>query len=112
MSRFDDAPGAGITGAMSLAATDALAARGRSHTLLRELLDARAALLHREERELLLDAADALLFDEPEAADKRENARALLAELIASERWMVGPAEGVLTALDGCGGRFPVPLSF
>ena len=88
-------------------ATDRLAARGRSHTQLRELLDARAPILHGHERETLLDAADALLFDEPEATAKREEARALLAELVASERWMIGPAEGALTALDGCGGKFP-----
>jgi len=48
--------------------TDTLAARGRSHTQLRDLLDARAPILHLHERELLLDAADALLFDEAAAA--------------------------------------------
>src|SRR3954465_14754329 len=49
---------------------DSLAARGRSHTHLRELLDARDPLLHGREREQLLDTADALLFGEPEADEK------------------------------------------
>ena len=82
---------------------DTLAARGASHTRLRELLDARATILHSHEREALLDAADALLFDEPEAADKREGAHELLDGLIESGRWLPEPAVAVGDALDGCG---------
>ena len=81
---------------------DSLAARGRSHTHLRELLDARDPILHANERELLLDAADALLFDEPEAESKLGDARALLADLVESGRWMQGPADEVAVALEGC----------
>jgi len=93
---------------MSFLETDALAARGRAHTALRDLLDHRAPALRPQERDLLLDAADALLFDEAEAPEKREAARALLADLVATERWMLGPAEGALSALDGCGSRAPI----
>ena len=84
-------------------ATDRLAARGRSHTQLRELLDARASILHAGEREVLLDAADALLFDEPDAPAKRAAARELLGMLVESGRWMAGPADEAAAALDGCG---------
>ena len=81
---------------------DSLAARGRSHTHLRELLDARAPILHASERERLLDAADALLFDEPEGDAKLAEARSLLAEMVESGRWVQGPADEVATALEGC----------
>ena len=83
--------------------TSSLAARGRSHTQLRDLLDARAQILHPHERELLLEAADALLFDEPEGDVKRAAARELLATLVESGRWMQGPADEAAAALDGCG---------
>ena len=81
---------------------DSLAARGRSHTRLRELLDARDPLLHSHEREQLLDAADALLFDEPEREEKLAEARLLLNEMVESGRWIQGPADEVLGALEGC----------
>jgi hypothetical protein len=81
---------------------DSLAARGRSHTHLRELLDARDPILHAPERELLLDAADALLFDEPDGDVKVSEARNLLGELVESGRWVQGPADEVLGALEGC----------
>jgi hypothetical protein len=84
-------------------ATDRLAARGRSHTQLRELLQARETILHAEEREALLDAADALLFDEPDAAAKRAAAHEILNGLVESGRWVAGPAEEAAAALDGCG---------
>jgi hypothetical protein len=82
--------------------SDSLADRGRSHTRLRELLDARESLLHANERELLLDAADALLFDEPEGDEKLHGARELLTEMVESGRWLAGPADDVMEALEGC----------
>jgi hypothetical protein len=88
-------------------ATDRLAARGRSHTHLRELLDARESILHAPEREVLLDAADALLFDEPDAPDKRAEARDVLTMLVESGRWLAGPADEAAAALDGCGAAEP-----
>jgi hypothetical protein len=88
--------------------TASLAARGRSHTQLRELLDARAQILHPHERELLLDAADALLFGEPDGDVKRAAARELLAMLVESGRWMQAPADEAAAALEGCG---PLPAS-
>ena len=72
--------------------TDTLAARGRSHTQLRELLD----------------AADALLFDEADGDVKRAAARDLLSSLVESGRWLPGPADEATAALDGCG---PLPAN-
>jgi hypothetical protein len=60
-----------------------LARRGRAHTRLRELLDARGpAMLHAYERELLVDAADALLFNEPDSLERRDAALDLLDDLV------------------------------
>jgi len=85
---------------------ESLVERGRSHTRLRELLDARDSLLHGNEREQLLDAADAQLFEEPEAAEKLIAACILLDEMVASGRWVQGPADEVQAAIEGC--RRPV----
>jgi hypothetical protein len=82
--------------------SDSLADRGRSHTRVRELLEARETILHAQEREQLLDAADALLFDEPEADEKLAGARELLTEMVISGRWLEGPAGDVVAALEGC----------
>jgi hypothetical protein len=88
--------------------TETLAARGRSHTQLRQLLDARESLLHGHERETLLDAADALLFCEPDAEAKRSAAHELLERLVESGRWLSAPADEARAALDGCG---PLPAN-
>ena len=82
---------------------DGRSARARSHTLLRRLLADRAAILHRDEHTLLLDAADALLFDEPDALAKRASGRQVLATLVDNDRWQPDPAAEVRAALDGCG---------
>src|SRR3954447_21204812 len=101
MSR-EQRPAAATTESMSYE-TDTLAARGRSHTQLRQLLDARESLVHGHERETLLDAADALLFCEPDAEAKRAAAHELLEHLVDSGRWLAGPADEAAAALDGCG---------
>jgi hypothetical protein len=85
-----------------------MAARAHSHTRLRHLIADRAAILHRDERELLLDAADALLFDEPDGIAKLASGRALLAALVKSDRWLPDPAAEVGGALAGCGTAEPV----
>jgi hypothetical protein len=75
--------------------------RGRAHTLLRAELD-RQGPLHRRERELLLDAADALLFDEPERADRKVEALYLLTSLETSERRSEAQTSRLRDALQGC----------
>ena len=76
--------------------------RGRNHTALRCELD-RQALLRGEERELLPVAADALLFNEPDALVKRAHAMDLLDALAANGRRSDREAERLRNALDGCG---------
>lgn len=71
------------------------------------MLSDRAAILQPDEHRLLLDAADALLFGEPEAAAKRTAAYEMLWGLVETGRWMSGPAGEVREALDACGGPMP-----
>jgi len=71
------------------------------------MLSDRAAILQPDEHLLLLDAADALLFDEPDAAAKRTSAYEMLWALVEADRWMPGPAGDVREALDACGAPMP-----
>ena len=81
-----------------------LARRGRAHTRLRELLDSRGpAVLHQRESDQLVDAADALLFNEPEALEARDAALDLLDDLVEFGRWEPGAANAVAQALRACG---------
>lgn len=86
---------------------DLRSARAQSHTRLRRLLQDRAAILHSHERLVLLDAADALLFDEPDALAKRASSRQVLAALVDNDRWQPDAAADVRAALDGCGAHDP-----
>lgn len=88
--------------------TQDLSTRGAAHTALRTELD-RQGPLHRRERDLLLAAADALLFDEPDAELRRIEAIALLEGLEILERRTAGEAARLRDALDGCGGEVLVP---
>ena len=81
-----------------------LVRRGRAHTRLRELLDARgSAVLHANEREQLVDAADALLFNEEDALERRDAALDVLDDLVDSGRWEPPAANAVAQALRACG---------
>ena len=81
-----------------------LARRGRAHTRLRELLDARGpAVLHRHERDQLVDAADALLFNEEDALERRDGGLDLLDDLVESGRWEPSAANAVAQTLRACG---------
>jgi len=86
------------------ATTEDLARRGRAHTRLRELLDARGpSSLHPHEREQLVDAADALLFQEPDALERRDAALDLLDDLVECGRWEASAVNAVAQALRACG---------
>ena len=86
------------------ATSEDLARRGRAHTRLRELLDVRGpALLHPHEREQLVDAADTLLFDEPDALERRDAALDLLDDLVEFGRWEPGAVNAVAQSLRACG---------
>ena len=81
-----------------------LARRGRAHTRLRELLDARGpSVVQPHEREQLVDAADALLFNETDALERRDAALDLLDELVDTGRWEPAAANAVAQALRACG---------
>ena len=90
---------------MSLdAPSDDLARRGRAHTRLRELLDDRGpAVLHAHEREQLVDAADALLFGEPDALERRDAALDPPDDLLGFGPWDPSAANAVAQALRACG---------
>lgn len=77
-------------------------ARCRQHVALRRELN-RQGPLYADERELLLDAADALLFDEAEAALRRIEALELLDALEVNERRTPGETQRLRVALEGCG---------
>ena len=80
--------------------SDDLARRGRAHTRLRELLDSRGpTALHQHERDQLVDAADALLFNEPDALERRDAALDLLDDLVEFGRWEPSAANAVAQAL-------------
>jgi hypothetical protein len=82
--------------------TQDLVTRGLRHSALRRELD-RQGLLFAHERELLLDAADALLFDEPEAEIRRIEALALLDALETNGRRTEGEVTRLRDDLTGCG---------
>jgi hypothetical protein len=84
--------------------THELSTRGQSHTALRTELD-RQGPLHPRERELLLAAADALLFDEPDAELWRIEATSLLDALRILDRRTISEAARLRSALEGCGGE-------
>jgi hypothetical protein len=75
--------------------------RGRAHTRLRAELNRQGAL-HRHELELLLDAADALLFDEPESGLRRAQALDLLNRLESCERRTSFEVARLRAALHDC----------
>ena len=83
---------------------DDLARRGRAHTRLRELLDDHEpAMLQPGDREQLVDAADALLFNETDALERRDHALDLLDLLVESGRLEAQDANAVAQALRACG---------
>jgi hypothetical protein len=75
--------------------------RGRAYMKFRAELDRQGAL-HRQERELLLDAADTLLFDEPECRLRRAEALHLLDRLEAAGRRTPAETSRLRDALSAC----------
>ncbi|MEA2266458.1 MAG: hypothetical protein QOE27_2041 [Solirubrobacteraceae bacterium] len=84
--------------------TDQMITRGAHYTGLLAAMDSRGATkLRRDERELLLEAADELLFDEPDGDVALDRALELIAGLEESDRWSpVGAAE-LRRHIRGCG---------
>jgi hypothetical protein len=80
-----------------------MTARGAHYTALVETIDHQGATkLHAREREQLLEAADALLFGEPESRDLLRAAEELIETLETSERWSADRCDQLREHLYGC----------
>jgi hypothetical protein len=81
-----------------------MVARVAHYTALLDTIDHRGATkLHAREREQLLEAADALLFGEPDSKRTVRSAEVLIEALQTSERWSVDSCAQVREHLYGCG---------
>jgi hypothetical protein len=77
--------------------------RGAHYTALLDTIDHQGATkLHAKEREQLLEAADALLFGEPERARTLRSAEALIEALETSGRWSAESCDQLREHLYGC----------
>jgi hypothetical protein len=77
--------------------------RGAHYTALIETLDRQGpAKLHAKEREQLLEAADRLLFDEPDNRALLRSAEELIDSLETSGRWSVESCDVLREHLYGC----------
>jgi hypothetical protein len=80
-----------------------MTARGAHYTALVETIDHQGiAKLHVREREQLLEAADALLFGEPENRRSLRSAEELIESLETSERWSAESCDQLREHLYGC----------
>jgi hypothetical protein len=80
-----------------------MTARGAHYTALLETIDSQGATkLHAREREQLLEAADALLFGEPENRRLLRSAEDLIESLEAAERWSAESCDQLREHLYGC----------
>ena len=78
--------------------------RGAHYTALLGMIDHRGATeLHAIEREQLLEAADVLLFGEPDSELTVRSAEVLIEALQASEQWSADSCDQVREHLYGCG---------
>src|SRR6266550_2408390 len=83
--------------------TAQMTARGGHYTALVETIDNQGATkLHAREREQLLEAADALLFGEPENRRLLRSAEELIESLEASRRWSAESCDQLREHLYGC----------
>jgi hypothetical protein len=80
-----------------------MTARGAHYTSLLETIDHQGSTkLHAKEREQLLEAADALLFGEPESQQLVRAAEELIDALETSERWSAESCDQLREHLYGC----------
>lgn len=85
-----------------------MTARGAHYTALLETIERHgAAKLHAREREQLLEAADALLFGEPESRQSLRVAEDLIESLETSERWSAESCDQLREHLYGCDAALP-----
>ena len=80
-----------------------MTARGAHYTTLLETIDNQGATkLNATEREQLLEAADALLFGEPENRRLLRSAEELIESLETGERWSAESCDKIREHLYGC----------
>lgn len=86
--------------------------RGAAYERFRKHLDSRGrAGLHSNERELLMEAANALLFDEDAATEQLARALETLRSLAASDRWDDERIELMSRELRACGAPAPAAVA-
>ncbi len=79
-------------------------ARGAHYTALLDLIDQQGATkLNGGEREQLLEAADVLLFGEPDSELAVRSAEVLIEAFQSSQRWSVDSCDQLREHLHGCG---------
>ena len=84
-------------------AAETMSARAQHYTALLATIDRQGpAKLHRAEREQLLEAADALLFGEPEGRRRLRSAEEMIESLETSERWSAESCDKLREHLYGC----------
>lgn len=89
---------------MTIAITRTMTDRGDAFIALsRELEALGPSKLHPQEKTTLTEAANARLFEEPEATDALEAANQLLDSLVESGRWLDDTAAKVRELILGCG---------
>ncbi|HEV3034124.1 MAG TPA: hypothetical protein VGX72_04975 [Solirubrobacteraceae bacterium] len=83
--------------------SEPMTARGAHYTALLETIERQGSTkLHAREREQLLEAADALLFGEPESRQVLRAAEDLIEALETSERWSAETCDQLREHLYGC----------
>ncbi|HMD56723.1 MAG TPA: hypothetical protein VKG82_04565 [Solirubrobacteraceae bacterium] len=86
-----------------MTAAQPMVARGAHYTALLETIDRQGtAKLHAAERQQLIDAADALLFGEPENRRLLRSAENVIESLETSERWSAENCDQLREHLYGC----------
>ncbi len=90
-----------------MTASDEMAARGAAYTEARRLAQGLTAILHAAEIQAVLDASDALLFGEEDAAERQDEAvRTLQAAADAESRGLsAAEAQKLAGLLEACGAR-------
>jgi hypothetical protein len=88
---------------MMMTTAEPMTARGAHYTALLETIERQGATkLHAKEREQLLEAADALLFGEPENRQLLRTAEELIEALEESDRWSAESCDQLREHLYGC----------
>jgi hypothetical protein len=88
---------------MAMTSEEQMTARGAHYTALLETIEHQGVTkLHAAEREQLLEAADALLFGEPDGQRLLRSAEELIESLETSERWSAESCDQLREHLYGC----------